>query len=224
MTTTIPVGAPYTAKAEWLQYDGGPPALVTGVTVTITRLIDTTIVVGPTSTGVVHVALGLDVYNWTPPAGHYEYAIVFDGLSETSTAVQAVETVIVGAADFTNDPSTSIGKVRLLISDVDSVSPIFSDTSIGAFLAMSGSNVRLAAAQALDAIATSEVLTSKVLKTLDLETDGAKVAAELRAQAKTLRDTAADYDAGGNLFGMTIVDYVPYRWPGDELAETPWCP
>lgn len=221
MTTTIPVGAAYTAKAQWFAYDGGPPAVVTDVTVTITRLIDTTVIVGPTSTGVVHVALGLDVYNWTPPAGHYEYAIVFDGLSEASTAVQAAETVIVGAADFTNDPSTSVGIVRLLISDVNSVSPMFSDTSITAFLGMNASNVRLAAAQALDAIATSEVLISKVIRTQDLQTDGAKVAAELRAQAKTLRDTAADYLPDGTLFAMGIVDFQPERWwlPRHEMAE-----
>lgn len=46
------------------------------------------------------------------------------------------------------------------------------------------------AADALDAIATTEVLLSKKLQTKDLSTDGPAVAAELRKQATALRTRA----------------------------------
>lgn len=128
-------------------------------------------------------------------------------------------------ADFTYDLTTPVGKIRLLVSDTDSTAPVFTDTEITALYAMCGSNVRLGAAQALEAIAGNELLVAKVIKTLDLETDGAKVSAELRNLAKSLRERAADYDSDGNLFGMDVVDFCDpnSRWVY-ELAEQPWCP
>lgn len=158
-------------------------------------------------------------------AGLHAYRVEASGsVDDAEEGTFVVRPSLTGAPTITTDPTTAIGKIRLLITDLDLVSPLFSDAQINAFYAMNGSNVRLGAAQALDAIATSEVLISKAIKTLDLETNGPAVAAELRNQAKTLRATAGDYDADGNLFGMLIVDFVPYRWPGDELAETTWCP
>jgi len=102
---------------------------------------------------------------------------------------------VVGLPPITVDPSTAIGRVRLLCTDLDEVSPLFTDAQIGTFLDMAGGRVKRAAALALETIATSEVLISKVIRTTDLQTDGAKVAAELRARAKALReedDEAAD--------------------------------
>jgi hypothetical protein len=219
--TTIPAGAPYTLKAEWLTHEGGPPAVVTDVTITITRLSDVTIVVGPTSTGVVHVATGLDVYSWTPDtdaAG--DFAVVFDGLDTTPEAVQASEVITVGAADFSYDTATAVGGIRLLTSDTNADRPIFTDTEISAFYTLGGGRVRLGAAVALETLAGNEVMVSKVIRTLDLQTDGAKVSAELRALAKTLRDSDADYTADGDLFAIDIVDFQPDRWQLDSR----WCP
>lgn len=92
------------------------------------------------------------------------------------------------------DPTTDNGKVRLLITDTDDSNPIFTDAEITAFLSLNSSNILLAAAQALDVMAVNEAMVLKVIKLLDLTTDGAKVAAALKAQADSLRQQAADAD------------------------------
>lgn len=98
--------------------------------------------------------------------------------------------------------------VRLLIADTatDPADQLFTTEQVEAFLELEGV-VKLAAAQALDVIAVSEVLVSKVIKTQDLSTDGAKVAAELRARAKELRRQVADSE-GDDDGGFTIVDFI----------------
>lgn len=101
---------------------------------------------------------------------------------------------------FTYDLSNDTGKVRLLIPDSDSSDFFFSDEEIAVLLAMETDNVRRATASALDTLASSEAYTQKVVQVLEFRTDGAKVAAELRARAKTLRDEADRdelADAGG---------------------------
>lgn len=88
-----------------------------------------------------------------------------------------------------NDVTTPIGRVRLLVNDTTD-SPVFSDAEIAAFLELEGANVKLAAAQALDTIADDEALTSKVIRSQDLATDGAAVAEGLRQRAQQLRSDA----------------------------------
>lgn len=87
------------------------------------------------------------------------------------------------------DLSTDLGKVRLLINDTGS-SQVFSDAEVQAFLDLEGGSVKLAAAQALDTIADDEALTSKVIRTQDLATDGRATASILRARAESLRQDA----------------------------------
>jgi hypothetical protein len=119
------------------------------------------------------------------------------------------------------DYTTDLGKVRLLISDVDETSPTLQDAQITAFLTMEG-DVKLAAAAALDTIARSEALVSKVIRTQDLQTDGPRLAAELRASASELRRQvfAGDTDDDG---GITIVDFDPYRAFTAELENPGEC-
>ncbi len=105
------------------------------------------------------------------------------------------------------DPSTPAGRVRLLINDVDPTSPVFADDEITAFLDLEDGDVRYAAAQALDTIATNEALVLKVVKTMDLQTDGAKVAEALMVRAKALRDQA-DTDSDGTIEVITFADPV----------------
>ena len=92
------------------------------------------------------------------------------------------------------DYSTAVGQVRLLIPDTeqlgDTPAYLFSDPQIQAFLAMYSNSVKRAAAQAKLVLATSEALINKVISTYDLKTDGAKLGAELRAQAESLRQEA----------------------------------
>ncbi len=115
------------------------------------------------------------------------------------------------------DYSTVIGQIRLLIPDVDQLpnlqSPsdpaeyIFDDHQIQAFATLYSNNVKRAAAQAKLVLATSEALISKVIKTDDLQTDGAKLGAELRAQAAELRAQADQDDQYDAYDAFEIVDF-----------------
>lgn len=120
------------------------------------------------------------------------------------------------------DYATDVGQVRLLISDVDEADPLLTDGHITGFLVMEGGSVKLAAAQALDAIASSEVLRFKVIRSQDIATDGAKVAAELRARASELRRQVAEGE-GDDSVGFGVVDFVdPFTRRHDELTEPGW--
>jgi hypothetical protein len=92
---------------------------------------------------------------------------------------------------ITTDPTTDIGKVRLLITDVTEATALFTDEQIQAFLDMHGGSVFRAAAQGADTIAFSEVLVSKKIRTQDL----------------ALRDRAGEVDEDGETFAMDIVPY-----------------
>lgn len=124
------------------------------------------------------------------------------------------------------DYTTPVGKVRLLTSDL-SDPPLLEDALIEGYLAMNGwdptapdeSTDRMlwrAAADVLDAMATSEVLVAKKIRTQDLSTDGPAVAAELRKQAAALRGKAdAADDADGSFF-----EVIPFGYVGKpEAAE-----
>jgi len=89
---------------------------------------------------------------------------------------------------MTYDPSTPAGQVRLLLNDVDPDDEVFTDVEIAAFLLMENGAVKLAAAQAIDTNADNEALASKVLRSQDVATDGAKLADALRKRAQALRD------------------------------------
>lgn len=116
------------------------------------------------------------------------------------------------------DYKTPVGQVRLRIADLDEAAFILTDDQISGYLAMNDEDVRLAAADALDAIATSESLLSKAIRTQDLTTDGPKVAADLRKHAATLRvEAAAIIDAEGGFFeiiggGTRKPEGAEYRW------------
>lgn len=107
-----------------------------------------------------------------------------------------------------DDPLDDNATVRLLIA-APGVDEVFTDAQISAFLRLEGGAVKLAAARALGAIAVNEALVSKVIKDGDLSTDGAKLAAELRAQAKELRDShASDLADGDDGFYFGVVDLL----------------
>lgn len=113
------------------------------------------------------------------------------------------------------DYSTMVGQVRLLIPDVEQLpnladptaadSYIFNDAQITAFLSMYSGNIKRAAAQAKLVLATSEALINKVIRTADYTTDGAKLGAELRAQAAELRAEADKDEAEDSYEEIAIV-------------------
>lgn len=108
---------------------------------------------------------------------------------------------------FTYDITEDRGKVRLLIPDNKEDAWVFADIEIDGFLAME-SGIKRAAALALETIASNEALVLKVIRILDVTTDGAKVSDALLKRAKTLRDQAdkEDDDAAGD--GFDIVTMV----------------
>lgn len=122
--------------------------------------------------------------------------------------------------------STALGQVRLLIPDVEQLddprdpeatpSYIFNDAQIQAFLVLYSDNVKRAAAQAKLVLATSEALINKVIKTYDFTTDGAKLGAELRAQAKMLQDEAAQDDMVDSFDTFMVVSPTT-KWDNDWL-------
>lgn len=107
----------------------------------------------------------------------------------------------------TYDVSTAAGKVRLKIGDTNTANALFEDDEIAAFLSMEGDDIRLASAAALDAIAANQVMVLKVLRLMDLQTDGAAVARELRQQAAALRKEA-DLDAVFDWAEMTVDEFA----------------
>ncbi|QKW15377.1 hypothetical protein [Verrucosispora sp. NA02020] len=123
-----------------------------------------------------------------------------------------------GDSPFTADPSTPVGMIRLLITDLSEQSPLFTDEQLMALLAAERSSVKRAAAAALETIARSETLIAKHISTNDLTTNGPSVGAELRASAKSLREQAKqdedDLIDGADAWGLSVVDFdpqAPYR-------------
>ena len=117
--------------------------------------------------------------------------------------------------------ATAIGQVRLLIPDTEQLANlsdpeaaseyIFNDAQIQAFLSLYSNNIKRAAAQAKLVLATSESLINKVIRTADYTTDGAKLGAELRAQAKELREEADKDDLLDDYDYFEIVER-PSSW------------
>lgn len=101
---------------------------------------------------------------------------------------------------YTYDPTNSIGRMRMIIQDKDEQNVFFQDEELQAYLDMAG-DVRRAAADALDSLASNQAMVLKVIRTLNLSTDGAATARALREHATTLREQADVADAGdGGLF------------------------
>jgi len=123
---------------------------------------------------------------------------------------------------FTYDPTTDRGRVRMLITDRNAATEIFNDGEIDAYLLMMGSNVLRAAALALMTIASEEALQLKVIKLLELTTDGAKLADSLRAlalQYQEKADLAEAAEAGGAFdYAEMVVDEFTYRERLDKEA------
>lgn len=92
-----------------------------------------------------------------------------------------------------SDYNEPVQQVRLLIADLDEgENQIFSDDQLKGFLSITLDSVLRAAADALDAIATSEALISKVISTQDRSSDGRAVADALRKHSAALRQRAKE--------------------------------
>lgn len=118
---------------------------------------------------------------------------------------------------FSYDPtavSSNRDHVRMLIRDVDSSNPVFQDEELDAMLVVEGSVIKRAAALAYEVIASNQAYVLKVIKNLDLQTDGAKVADALRAGAKQWREQA-EYDDAASVGGAFDIG----EWIVDEFSR-----
>lgn len=122
---------------------------------------------------------------------------------------------------YSYDPASDAGKVRLLLNDVGDPW-VFQDEEIAAFLDLEG-GVKRAAAQAIDTNATNEALASKVLRTQDLQTDGAKVADAMRKHAAALRAQADREDDVADEGFFEVVDVLGSGRCRPELTQG-WLP
>jgi hypothetical protein len=110
--------------------------------------------------------------------------------------------------------SSDVGRVRLLIPDRSLDLFVFQDEEIESFLEIEG-GVKLATALALETIASDIAMVDKVIRIMDLQTDGAKTSDALLARAKLLREQAEDADP--TLYGvvefddLTIFNNTEYR-------------
>jgi hypothetical protein len=125
------------------------------------------------------------------------------------------------------DYSSVVGQIRLLIPDVEQLenladptqddSYIFNDAQLQAFATLYSNNVKRAAAQAKLVLATSEALINKVIRTYDFTTDGAKLGAELRAQAKQLQDEADKDDLMDSYESSLTIVPLTAKWDNEWL-------
>ena len=118
------------------------------------------------------------------------------------------------------DLDSDLARVRLRIRDTVADAPIFADEEIDAFVSMEG-DWRRAAALALETIAAQQILLLKVITILDVKTDGAAVAKELRAEAQQLREQsrqAEDEDGGG----LDVIEMIANDFTHRERLRDEW--
>lgn len=120
------------------------------------------------------------------------------------------------------DYNSPIGQVRVLIPDLRKLEDLrdlrkeprylFTDEEISAYLTINGGNVKLAAADACDAIGTDKALQLLVLKTDDKQTDGAKLLSAFVGRAKQLRAQAKEDAESNMVFDVVYPSFEPTDW------------
>jgi hypothetical protein len=107
--TTYTAGTPVTLTVQWVEYEGGPAVDVTGLTITITTAAGAT-VLAATSSGVTHVATGLDSYVWatSPNQAGGDYVVIWDATDADGDPVQASEVFTIRAAVLADDSDRRI--------------------------------------------------------------------------------------------------------------------
>lgn len=119
-------------------------------------------------------------------------------------------------ADY--DPTSDVGRVRLLLNDTDPTNQVFSDGEIQTFLDLEDGAVKYAAALAIDTNAGNEVLTSKVITTRDGSVNGAAVAAAMHGLAESLRVSAESGDG----FYFDVIDLDPILIIDPDFPDRSW--
>lgn len=120
------------------------------------------------------------------------------------------------------DFSSPVAQVRVLIPDLRKLEDLrdlrneprylFADEEIEALLTINGGNVKLAAADACDAIGMDKALQLLVLKTDDKQTDGAKLLSAIVGRAKQLRAQAKEDEENNLCFDIVQPTFEPVDW------------
>lgn len=120
------------------------------------------------------------------------------------------------------DFSSPVGQVRVLIPDLRKLEDLrdlrneprylFTDEEIEALLTVNSGNVKLAAADACDAIGMDKALQLLVLKTDDKQTDGAKLLAAIVGRARQLRAQAKEDEMNNLCFDVVQPTFEPVDW------------
>lgn len=97
---------------------------------------------------------------------------------------------------------------------------LFDNTTVEGFLRLAHSNPYRAAAMACRALSVDQVYLLKVVRTQDLQVNGAAVAAELRLIAQDLDVQADAYELNDD-DGFEIIDF-DYKQLDVEAAIRPW--
>lgn len=92
---------------------------------------------------------------------------------------------------YTTSPAGVRDLVRLYVNDTDSTNQIYQDEELDMFLGQNSGDPRLAAADALDALANKYAMNAISYSVTGFSMNRTAIAAQLRAQAKQLRDVAA---------------------------------
>lgn len=125
------------------------------------------------------------------------------------------------------DPSTPIGKVRVITGDVEygaivggvAEYEMFSDAEIEAFIVEAEDNILRAAGYGYLALAGRASLKAKTIKDYDLSVDLKAVAAELRKQADDLFKRADEKDKRDGVSDVFELAQTGRPYTAAELAE-----
>lgn len=93
-------GSSVPLTAQFYEYAGGPGAILTNVTITITKVGDSVPTLGPLSTGITNPANGLYAYTWATSSSTAvaSYTVVWNGTDAALDPVQASEVINITAA------------------------------------------------------------------------------------------------------------------------------
>lgn len=115
---------------------------------------------------------------------------------------------------FTYILSENTGKIRAMIPDNNPDTYVFEDDELEAFEAIEG-HIKRATALALETIASNEAMVLKVIKLLDIQTDGAKLSDALLKRAAQLRKQADDEEVAADA-GFAVAEMVVDQFTARE--------
>ena len=125
---------------------------------------------------------------------------------------------------YNSPPATAVDQIRLIIQDHIAADAHFSDEELSLFLSGQGGDVRMAAADALDAWANLIVRSAIRYNVSNFGVDRTMIPDQMRKQAAQLRENAiaipyefeSIVDQSTSLYGEDRSNY-----PNDDIGETP---